>query len=312
MNYSSIDCQVQLAPSNPRGLLLNNPVMTASGTFGYGTEYADLIDIEKLGAVICKGTTLMPRNGNPQPRLVETVGGLLNSIGLENIGIDALIENEAPIWADWHVPVIVNVAGETVDEYVEVAKRLESVQGISGIELNVSCPNVKFGGIWFGTDPNVTAELTREVKKVSSLPIMVKLGPNVTDITTIAIAAEKAGADTIALINTAKGMAVDINNHKPCLGNVYGGLSGPAIKPIALYMVYEVVKAVHIPVVGCGGISCATDALEFLACGASAIQVGTATLVNPNSTLNIVKGIKDFMYINGINSLSQIIGTCQS
>jgi dihydroorotate dehydrogenase (NAD+) catalytic subunit len=311
MNYNSLDCQVQLAPSNPRGLLLNNPVMTASGTFGYGTEYFDLIDIEKLGAIICKGTTLMPKTGNPQPRLVETAGGLLNSIGLENIGVDALIAYKAPIWANWQVPVIVNVAGQTVDEYVEIVKKLENVHGISGIELNVSCPNVEFGGIWFGTDSSVTAELTREVKKASSLPVMVKLGPNVTDITEIAIAAEEAGADAISLINTAKGMAIDLNSKKPCLGNIYGGLSGPAIKPIALYMVYEVAKAVHIPVIGCGGINCATDALEFLVCGASAVQVGTATLINPHATIDILQGIKEFMLSSGINSLSQLIGACQ-
>jgi dihydroorotate dehydrogenase (NAD+) catalytic subunit len=310
MNYDFPDCQVQIAPYNQKGLLLKNPVMTASGTFGYGTEYLELIDIEKLGAVICKGTTLMPRTGNRQPRLVETTGGLLNSIGLENIGIDALIKYKAPIWAEWQVPIIVNVAGQTVDEYVEVVKKLENVRGISGIELNVSCPNVEFGGIWFGTNPRVTAELTRAVKKVSSLPVMVKLGPNVTDITEIAIAAEKSGADAISLINTVKGMAIDINKQKPCLGNIYGGLSGPAIKPIALYMVYEVAKAVHIPVIGCGGINCAADALEFLACGASAIQVGTANLVNPHATIDIVEGIKEFMRSNGIHFLSQLIGTC--
>ncbi len=285
--------------------------MTASGTFGYGIEYLDLIDIEKLGAIICKGTTLMPRTGNFQPRLVETTGGLLNSIGLENIGVDALIRYKAPIWADWQVPVIVNVAGQTIDEYVEVTKKLENVPGISGIELNVSCPNVEFRGIWFGTNSRATAELIRAVKKVSSLPIMVKLGPNVTDITEIAIAAEEAGADTISLINTAKGMAIDIDKQKPCLGNIYGGLSGPAIKPIALYMVYEVAQAISIPVIGCGGINCATDALEFLVCGASAIQVGTANLVNPHVTIDIIEGIKEFMRSKGIRSLSQLIGTCQ-
>ncbi len=310
MNYDYLDCTVQLAPSHPQGLILNNPVITASGTFGYGIEYIDLVDIERLGAIICKGTTLMPRDGNSQPRIIETVGGLLNSIGLENVGVDAIIKDKAPVWAKWRVPVIVNVAGQTIDEYINVVKKLEGVIGISGIELNVSCPNITAGGMLFGADLRIVAKLTKAVKNVTSLPIVVKLGPNVTNITDIAVAVEDAGADAISLINTLRGMAIDLKKQRPCLGNISGGLSGPAIKPVALYMVYEVAKAVHIPVIGCGGITCAMDALEFLACGASAVQVGTANLIDPHATINILEGIKEFMIGNNRKSLREIIGTC--
>ena len=202
MNYDYLDCKVQLAPSHPHGLVLNNPVMTASGTFGYGIEYSDLIDIERLGAIVCKGTTLMSRKGNSQPRIIETVGGLLNSIGLENVGVDAVIKDKAPVWAKWRVPVIVNVAGETIDEYIQVVNKLEGVSGISGIEINVSCPNIAAGGMLFGADLKIVAKLTRAVKNITKLPVMVKLGPNVTNITDIAIAVEDAGADAISLINT--------------------------------------------------------------------------------------------------------------
>jgi dihydroorotate dehydrogenase (NAD+) catalytic subunit len=308
---NSLNLGVQLAPRHTKGLMLDNPVMTASGTFGYGTEYGELIDIQKLGAIICKGTTFMPREGNLQPRLVETVGGLLNSVGLENIGVDAVVRDKAPIWASWRVPVIVNVAGETFDEYIQVVTKLEGVPGVSGIELNISCPNISAGGIEFGVNPKLAAEVTSAVKAVTSLPVMVKLSPNVTDIKEIALAVESAGADAISLINTVKGMAIDINKRKPCLGNITGGLSGPAIKPIALYMVYKVAKVVHIPVVGCGGISCAADALEFIMCGASAVQVGTANLTNPHISLDILEGIKHFMRDKGIQNLAHLIGVAQ-
>lgn len=285
--------------------------MTAAGTFGYGTEYSKLIDIQKLGAIVCKGTTLMPRRGNPQPRIVETTSGLLNSVGLENIGVDAVIRDKAPVWAGWRVPVIVNVAGETMDEYVRVVTKLEGVPGVSGIELNISCPNILAGRIEFGVKPRLAAELTSAVKAVTSLPVMVKLSPNVTNITEIALAVEGAGADAISLINTVKGMAIDIIKGKPCLGNITGGLSGPAIKPIALYMVYEVAKAVHIPLIGCGGISCAADALEFIMSGASAVQVGTANLHNPNTILDILEGIRNFITDKGFHSLTELIGMAQ-
>lgn len=307
-----LDLHVQLAPRHPRGLTLSNPVMIASGMLGYGTEYSELVDIQRLGAIVCKGTTLMPRKGNPQPRLVETASGLLNSVGLENIGVDALIRDKAPIWAKWQVPVIVNVAGETIDEYVGVTSKLEGVAGISGIELNISCPNISTGGIEFGVDPKLAAKVTSAVKAATSLPVMVKLGPDVADIKEIALEVEKAGADAISLINTMKGMAIDIAKGKPCLGSIIGGLSGPAIKPVALYMVYEVAKNVHIPVVGCGGIACAEDALEFIMAGASAVQIGTASLTNPHISLTILEGIEHFMKDKGIKNLVDLVGIVQN
>ena len=308
---NSPDLRVQLAPRHPRGLILANPVMIASGIAGYGVEYAEIADIQALGAVVCKGTTLKPREGNPQPRLVETAGGLLNSIGWENIGIDALIEEKAPIWASWQVPVIVNIAGETIDEYVAVTSKLEGVPGISGIELNISCPNVSSGGMEFGVDPQLAAQVTSEVKAATTLPVIVKLSPNVADIREIALAVEGAGADAISLINTLKGMVIDINKRKPCLGNVVGGLSGPAIKPVALHMVFEAVKVVHIPVIGCGGIACAEDALEFIMAGASAVQIGTACLTIPDSCVSISEGIERFLREKGINNITDIVGAAQ-
>ena len=239
----SPDLSVQLAPRNKRGLLLSNPVMTASGTFGYGTEYAKVIDIQRLGAIICKGTTLKPRPGNPQPRLWETASGVLNSIGMENIGIDALIKEKAPPWAKWKVPVIVNILGESIADYARLAKRLDRLAGVSGIEVNISCPNISAGGMEFGANPKSAAQVTAAVKAKTTLPVIVKLSPNVTDIAEVACDVAEAGADAISLINTLKGMAIDIKSRKPVLGNISGGLSGPAIKPIALYMVYEVAQA---------------------------------------------------------------------
>jgi dihydroorotate dehydrogenase (NAD+) catalytic subunit len=305
---NSPDLRVQLAPRHPEGLILSNPVMIASGIAGYCGEYAEITDIQKLGAIVCKGTTLMPKEGNAQPRLVETAGGLLNSIGLENIGVDALIGEKAPVWARWQVPVIVNVAGETIDEYVSVVSKLEGVPGISGIELNISCPNVSAGGIEFGVDPELAARVTSAVKAVTSLPVIVKLSPNVTDIKEIALAVEEAGADAISLINTLKGMAIDIDRRKPCLGNVAGGLSGPAIKPVALYMVFEAARVVRIPVIGCGGIACAEDALEFIMAGATAVQIGTAILTDPRLGLDVLEGIEKFMGQNGVQNLTELIG----
>ena len=230
-----VDLSVQLAPAHPKGLRLVNPVITASGTFGYGIEYSELIDVQMLGAIVCKGTTLKPREGNPQPRLVETASGVLNSVGLENVGVEAVIKEKAPVWAKWRVPVIVNIAGETIDQYEEIAARLEGVAGVSGIEVNISCPNIASGGMEFGTNPKAAAEVAAAVKAVSSLPVIVKLSPNVTDIGEIALAVSEAGADAITLINTVRGMAIDINERRPSLGNIAGGLSGPAIKLIALF-----------------------------------------------------------------------------
>ncbi len=306
-----VDLSAQLAPNNSRGLLLANPVMTASGTFGYGTEYADVVDVQRLGAVVCKGTTLKPRAGNVQPRMVEVAGGIINSIGMENIGVDALIREKAPVWAEWTVPVIINILGENVAEYGELAARLNGVAGISALEVNVSCPNVAGGGIEFGARPESAAEVTNAVKARTSLPVIVKLSPNVTDIAAIARAVAGAGADSITLINTVKAMAIDLQSRKPALANIVGGLSGPAIKPVALCMVYEVAGEVSIPVIGCGGISTAADAIEFLMAGASAVQVGTATFANPRAALDILEGVERFMEKEGVASLSELIGAAR-
>jgi len=307
-----VDLSVQLAPAHPKGLRLVNPVITASGTFGYGIEYSELIDVQMLGAIVCKGTTLKPGEGNPQPRLMETASGVLNSVGLENVGVEAVIKEKAPVWAKWRVPVIVNIAGETIDQYEEIAARLEGVAGISGIEVNISCPNIASGGMEFGTNPKAAAKVAAAVKAVSSLPVIVKLSPNVTDIGEIALAVSEAGADAITLINTVRGMAIDINERRPSLGNIAGGLSGPAIKPIALYMVYKVAGIVDIPIIGCGGISCADDALEFLMAGASAVQVGTANLTSPQAALDVLDGIRQFMKRENLKNMEAIVGKARS
>ncbi|NQT71945.1 MAG: dihydroorotate dehydrogenase [Chloroflexi bacterium] len=303
------DLSIQLAPNNHKGLLLTNPVMAASGTFGYGTEYADVIDIQKLGAIVSKGITLQPRQGNPQPRLVETPSGLLNSIGLENIGAEALIKEKAPLWNQWQVPVIVNIAGESVEEYAEIARMLNGVEGISAIEVNISCPNVASGGAEFGIDPQMAATVTSAVKQATNLPTIVKLTPNVTDIVQIAQAVVEAGIDSLTIANTFKGMAIDTVKRQPVLGNTVGGLSGPAIKPLVLHLVYRVAQAVEVPIIGCGGIASANDALEFLMAGASAVQVGTATFVDPQVMIQIVDGIGRFMHQQEIANLNQLIGT---
>jgi dihydroorotate dehydrogenase (NAD+) catalytic subunit len=299
---------VQLAPKKKKGLLLANPVMTASGTFGWGTEYEHLFDIQRLGAIVSKGTTLKPREGNPQPRLAETPSGMLNSIGLQNIGAEAVIKEKAPVWATWRVPVIVNIVGETVEEYAKLAKKLDGVAGISALEVNISCPNIKAGGAEFGSSPRSAAEVTATVKANTSLPVLVKLTPNTSDIAGVARAVAGAGADAISLINTLRGMAIDVAQRRPLLGSIFGGLSGPAIKPIALYMVYEVAGAVDIPVIGCGGIATASDALEFIMAGASAIQVGTANLTNPRAPLDVLEGIEKFMRDEGIEDITELIG----
>jgi dihydroorotate dehydrogenase (NAD+) catalytic subunit len=303
-----MNLSVQLAPKNKHGLLLANPVMTASGTFGYGTEYSHLFDIQKLGAIVCKGTTFKPREGNAQPRLAETACGVLNSIGLQNIGVKAVIKEKAPVWAGWRVPVIVNIVGETVDEYARLASELDGVAGISGIEVNIGCPNIKAGGAEFGANPTSAAEVTAAVKAATSLPVVVKLTPNTADIAGVAKAVAEAGADAISLINTLKGMAIDIATRRPLLGSVTGGLSGPAIKPIALYMVYEAAGAVDVPVIGGGGISTSSDAIEFIMAGASAVQVGTATFTNPRAPLDVLEGIEQFMQKEGIKDIAELIG----
>ena len=289
-------------------LTLKNPVITASGTFGYGVDEAQKVDIDVLGAIICKGIFLRSREGNPQPRLVETPAGLLNSIGLQGIGVDALIKDYATVWAKWNTPVIVNICGESIDEYAELARRLDGVDGVSGLEVNISCPNVHKGCMEFGTDPDVAAQITSRVRGATKLPLMVKLTPNAPDIVAVAQAVADAGADAVSLINTIVGMAIDVETQKPVLPNVTGGLSGPAIKPIALAMVYKVAQAVDIPVIGVGGIASASDALEFILAGASAVQVGTAAMISPKVFTDIVDGIDEYVRKSNLNSVSQLVG----
>ena len=305
------DLSAELAPRNASGLRLKNPVMTASGTFGYGTEYAELFDLGRLGAIVCKGTTLRARRGNPQPRLVETAAGLLNSVGLENIGVRALIREKAPLWAGWNVPVIVNIAGESVGEYARIAAMLDGVPGVSALEVNVSCPNVSRGGMAFGTSPRAAAGVTAAVRRATRLPVIVKLTPNVTDIAAVARAVAGAGADAVTLINTLTGMAIDIQRRRPLLGNVVGGLSGPAIKPVALYMVYEVARAVEVPIIGCGGIASAEDAIEFIMAGASAVQVGSAIFARPRAPIEVLEGLERFIEGQGIKRLADLIGAAR-
>lgn len=299
---------VELAPGHPRGLSLANPVMTASGTCGYGIEYSQLADIQSLGAVVCKGTTLHAREGNSQPRIAETPCGVLNAIGLQNIGAEALIREKAPVWAEWQLPVIVNIAGDTVEEYGLLAQKMDGVPGIGALEVNISCPNIRAGGAEFGVHPHDAARVTRAVRKATSLPVLVKLTPNAADITDVAKAVSEAGADAITLINTITGMSIDIAKRAPLLGNSSGGLSGPAIKPVALYMVYRVAGTVDIPLIGCGGITNADDAIEFLMAGASAVQVGTASLSDPDTPLYVLDGIKSYMEREGIEDISSLVG----
>lgn len=289
------------------GIKMKTPVMTASGTFGFGMEYSDFVDINKIGAVVVKGTTLTPRSGNSGVRIAETPAGMLNSIGLENPGVDEFLNHTLPSLADYDVPVIVNIAGNTVEEYGELAKRLE-VKGVAALELNISCPNVKQGGIAFGTNCDSAASVVKMVKNNTNLPVIVKLSPNVTDIVEMAKAVEAAGADAIALINTLLGMSINIHTWQPVLGNVVGGLSGPAVKPVAVRMVWQVANAVKLPIIGMGGIMTAEDAVEFILAGASAVAVGTANFVNPHATMEITDGIKDYLAKKGLSHVSQLVG----
>jgi dihydroorotate dehydrogenase (NAD+) catalytic subunit len=290
-------------------VVLKNPVMTASGTFGYGLEFAAFYDISRLGAVIVKGLSPRPTRGNPPQRIVETPAGMLNAIGLQNIGVDRFMEEVAPRLEAAGAVFAANIYGRTVEEYEEAARRLSGVPSLAAIELNASCPNVKEGGIAFGSTPEGLAGLTRRVRAATAKPLWVKLSPNVTDIGAMARAAEESGADAVTLINTLLGMAVDPHTRRPLLANVTGGLSGPAIKPVALRMVWEACRAVKIPVIGIGGIQSAGDALEFLLVGAAAVQVGTANFRNPNACLEIIEGIRGFMVRERIGSLEEYRGT---
>ena len=292
-------------------LELANPVMTASGTFGYAREFAGLMNLHRLGAVIVKGISLYPREGNPPPRIVETACGMLNAIGLQNVGVDRFIAEKMPYLQGLNVPVIVNILGDSLAEYQEITERLSGVPGVAGIEVNISCPNVKKGGVAFGTDPKMAAAVTNTVKTKTDVPVLVKLSPNVSDITVVARAVEDAGADAISLINTLIGMAIDLPTRRPALANIIGGLSGPAIKPIALRMVYQVAKVVSVPVIGIGGIETAEDALEFMLAGATAVQIGTANFVNPRASEEVIEGISAYAKAEKLTSIRSLIGALQ-
>lgn len=293
------------------GIKLDNPVMTASGTFGYGKEFDDIIDLNALGGIVVKGLSLNPSKGNPPPRIVETACGMLNAIGLENVGIERFVNEKLPFLKTLSPPTFINIYGKTVEEYAAIASFVNDVEGIDGIEINISCPNVSAGGLAFGVDPVSAATVVTAVRKNTTKPVMVKLSPNVTDITVIAASVEDAGADSISLINTLTGMAIDVKTRRPMIANVVGGLSGPAIKPVALRMVWQVAQKVKIPVIGMGGILTAEDALEFLIAGASAIQVGTANFVNPSATVEIVRGIEAYLEEHQIADINEIIGSLQ-
>lgn len=302
--------EVNIAPSHPTGLLLKNPVVAASGTFGYGTEYAPIYDVNRLGAIAAKAVTLQPRTGNPMPRIVEVPGGMLNAIGLQNVGVDTLIREKAPLWAKWDVPVIANVAGASLEEYVTIAEMLDGVPGIAALELNISCPNVAHG-LDFGTDPILAAEVTQAVSERSSLPLIVKLTPNVTDIRPVATAVAEAGAHALAIMNTLTGLAIDVAQKRPALATTTGGLSGPAVRSIALRLVYAVAPRVDIPIIGIGGIGTTEDALMFLMAGATAIQVGTANFYNHRAPLEIIAGLQAYCENEGLESIQDIVGAAQ-
>jgi dihydroorotate dehydrogenase (NAD+) catalytic subunit len=302
---ASVDLTVDLG----RGLVLANPILVASGTFGYGIEYGDVVDVDRLGAICCKGTTLRPRVGNVTPRVTETPGGMLNSIGLQNPGVDAVVEKYAGTWTGWQTPVIVNVAGESVGDYVEVVRRLDGVPGVAGIELNISCPNVGKGGLQFAIDAEAAGSVTAAVRRATDLPLLVKLSPNVADVRPIARAIADAGADALTAINTLSGIAVAPSRQKPLLGNIYGGLSGPAIKPVALRIVYEVAQIVDIPVVAIGGVTELADVLDFLAVGAVAVQVGTAIFADPTLPVRLVDELADECHRLGVATYRDLVGT---
>lgn len=293
-------------------LTLKNPVMTASGTFGYAKEFETLLELNRLGAIVVKGLSLQPSKGNPPPRIAETPCGLLNAIGLENVGVEAFVEEKLPQLERLDTPVIANIYGTDIDAYSELAARLDGIERVAGIEVNISCPNVKEGGVAFGSDPITARRVTEAVRRRYRGPLIVKLSPNVTDITLIARAVEDGGADAVSLINTITGMAIDIDTRRPKLANNTGGLSGPAIKPVALRMVWQTAQSVEVPIIGIGGIMNAQDALEFIIAGASAVQVGTANFINPRCTMEIVDGIGDYLRRSRIASIDQLVGSLES
>lgn len=306
------DLSVDLAPKNPRELRLANPVIAASGCFGYGQEYAAVIDVQRLGAFVSKGITPKPRSGNPMPRIAETPAGMLNAIGLQNPGIHAFAKKYPPLWAKWRVPAIVNISAEAVEDYAMMAAVLDELPGIAAIEVNVSCPNIAAGGYCFGWDADMSAEVTRAVRAATTLPLIVKLSPGALDVVGVAQAVEEAGADAVSLINTLVGMAIDVTSRRPVLANVTGGLSGPAIKPVAVRMVYQVAAAVDVPVIGMGGISNLADALEFFMAGASAVQVGTAIFVQPSILTRLIDELNEWLDRAGARSIAEIVGVANA
>ena len=293
------------------GIKLRNPVMTASGTYGYAREFETYVNLNRLGGIIVKGLSLLPSMGNPPPRIVETACGMLNAIGLENVGIETFIKEKLPFLKRLSTPVFVNIYGRSVDEYAALAERIEGVDGIAGIEVNISCPNVKAGGVAFGVDPDAAGQVVSGVRRKTTKTLIVKLSPNVTDVTTIAKRVVREGANALSLINTITGMAIDVAKRTPVLANITGGLSGPAIKPVAVRMVWQVCQTVKVPVIGIGGITTARDALEFLIAGASAVQVGTANFINPRATMDIISGIEDYLKENDLHRLSDLIGSLE-
>ena len=301
-----VDTSVKIA-----GLSLKNPVLTASGTFGYGSEFCDFMELSRIGGIIVKGTTIRPRQGNPYPRMAETPSGMLNAVGLQNKGVDYFIDHIYPVINDYDTNIIVNVAGSTVDDYVAAAERMNELEAVPAIELNISCPNVKAGGMAFGTSPEAAQEVVAAVRRVYKNTLIVKLSPNVTSITDIALAVESAGADSVSLINTLMGMAIDAERRKPLLSTITGGLSGPCVKPVALRMVWQVAKAVKIPVIGLGGISNAADAVEFLLAGATAIQIGTANFIDPAISAKVASGIEDYLIRHGFSSVKELVGALE-
>lgn len=292
-------------------LQLKNPVMTASGTFGYGTEFSDFIDVSRIGGIFVKGTTLRERQGNPYPRMAETPSGMLNAVGLQNKGVDYFINNIYPTIKDIDTNIIVNVSGSTVEDYIETAEKINALEKIPAIELNISCPNVKEGGMAFGTSCPSAAQVVRDVRRVYKKTLIVKLSPNVTSISDIAMAVEAEGADSVSLINTLLGMAINAEKRKPILSTITGGLSGPAVKPIALRMVWQVANSVKIPVIGLGGIMTAADAIEFMLAGATAIQIGTANFIDPTVSIKVMEGINDYLDRHGYKHVSEIIGALE-
>ncbi len=307
----SVDLSVELAPARKQELHLRNPVMTASGTFSNGLEFARRFDVDQLGALVSKGTTLRPRHGNPQPRTVETPAGMINSIGFQNIGVARLIRDVAPVWERWQAPVLVNIMGDTVSEYGQLAARLDAVPGVAGLEVNISCPNVAVGGLEFGQDPRAAAEVVDEVQRHSSLPFAVKLTPSVADIRPVVEAVAEAGADAITVMNTIPAMAIDVDRRRPAIATTFGGLSGPAIKPIALRNVYLAASVTAIPIVGSGGIASGRDALEFIMAGATAVQVGTETFRDPRAPWRVLEELTAWCEQEGVQSLDEVIGAAR-